>query len=297
MPRASACKAYPGVGSGRLGFLALLVAGALLSGCSTTRLYNNADRLLAWRADSLLGLSAEQRGTFRDDMGPVLAWHRQTQLPRWADALERLALAVEDDAVTPALVATLEADLRADVAELTLALAPPALTLLRSLDDEQLAALPARFAEEDADLNDDYEGLSLEAQRAEWARSLEDGLEDWVGRLTPAQQEAIAALSQEIRPDNADWVAYRQAWQRAFLEALERRDSPWFAAVLPVLMVHRSAFYTPAYAAQRAQNDPAYSAFFPAFLGSLTAPQRDRLSGKLRDLSEDFAALAARGAT
>ena len=88
-------------------------------------------------------------------------------------------------------------------------------------------------------------------------------------------------------------MAYRQAWQRAFLEALERRDSPWFAAVLPVLMVHRSAFYTPAYAAQRAQNDPAYSAFFPAFLGSLTAPQRDRLSGKLRDLSEDFAALAA----
>ena len=272
------------------------MAAALLSGCSTTRLYNNADRLLAWRADSLLGLSAEQRGAFREDLGPVLAWHRQTQLPRWADALERLALAVEDDAVSLALVETLETDLRADVAELTRALAPAALTLLRSLDDEQVAALPARFAEEDADLNEDYEGLALEAQRAEWARSLEDGLEDWVGRLTPAQQEAIAALSQEIRPDNADWVAYRQAWQRAFLEALERRDSPWFAAVLPVLMVHRSAFYTPAYAAQRAQNDPAYSAFFPAFLGSLTAPQRDRLSGKLRDLSEDFAALAARGA-
>ena len=289
MQRALAFKRQPG----RWGILALLIAAALLSGCSTTRLYNNADRLIAWRADSLLGLSAEQRGAFRDDLGPVLAWHRQTQLPRWADALERLALAVEDDAVSPALVETLETDLRADVAELTRALAPAALTLLRSLNDEQVAALPARFAEEDADLNEDYEGLALEAQRAEWARSLEDGLEDWVGRLTPGQQEAIAALSQEIRPDNADWVAYRQAWQRAFLEALERRDSPWFAAVLPVLMVHRSAFYTPAYAAQRAQNDPAYSAFFPAFLGSLTASQRNRLSGKLRDLSEDFAALAA----
>ena len=289
MLRALACKAR----SGRWGILALLIAAALLSGCSTTRLYNNADRLLAWRADSLLDLSAEQRGAFRDDLRPVLAWHRQTQLPRWANALERLALAVEDNAVSPALVETLETDLRADVAELTRALAPAVLTLLRSLDDEQVAALPERFTEEDADLNEDYEGLSLEAQREEWARSLEEGLEDWVGRLTPAQQGAIEALSQEIRPDNADWVAYRQAWQRAFLEALERRDSPWFAAVLPVLMVHRSAFYTPAYAAQRAQNDPAYSAFFPAFLGSLTAPQRDRLSGKLRDLSEDFAALAA----
>lgn len=292
MPRALAFRAL----SRRWGCLTLLFAAALLSGCSTTRLYNNADRLLAWRADSLLGLSAEQRGAFRDDLGPVLAWHRQSQLPRWADALERLALAVEDDAVSPAFVEKLETDLRADVAELTLALAPPTLALLRSLDDEQVVALPGRFAEEDADLNEDYDGLALEAQRAEWARSLEDGLKDWVGRLTTAQQRAIAALSQEIRPDNADWVAYRQAWQRAFLEALERRDSPWFAAVLPVLMVHRSAFYTPAYAAQRAQNDPAYSAFFPAFLGSLTAPQRDRLSGKLRDLSEDFAALAAQGA-
>ena len=291
MPRALAFRAL----ARRWGCLTLLFAAALLSGCSTTRLYNNADRLLAWRADSLLGLSAEQRGAFRDDLGPVLAWHRQSQLPRWADAMERLALAVEDDAVSPAFVEKLETDLRADVAELTLALAPT-LALLRSLDDEQVVALPGRFAEEDADLNEDYDGLALEAQRAEWARSLEDGLKDWVGRLTPAQQRAIAALSQEIRPDNADWVAYRQAWQRAFLEALERRDSPWFAAVLPVLMVHRSAFYTPAYAAQRAQNDPAYSAFFPAFLGSLTAPQRDRLSGKLRDLSEDFAALAAQGA-
>ena len=291
MLRALAFKAW----SGRLGFLALFFALALLSGCSTTRLYNNADRLLAWRADSLLGLSAEQRGTFRDDLGPVLAWQRQTQLPRWADALESLALAVEDDAVTPVLVETLEADLRADVAELTRALAPPALTLLRGLDEAQVAALPERFAEEDADLNEDYEGLALEAQRAEWARALEEGLEDWVGRLTPGQRAAIGALSQEIRPDNAAWMAYRRAWQRAFLDALDRRDSPWFAAVLPVLMVQRSAFYTPAYAAQRAQNDPAYSAFFPAFLGSLTAPQRDRLSGKLRDLSEDFAALATQG--
>jgi hypothetical protein len=290
--RALAFKAW----SGRLGFLALFFALALLSGCSTTRLYNNADRLLAWRADSLLGLSAEQRGTFRDDLGPVLAWQRQTQLPRWADALERLALAVEDDAVTPVLVETLEADLRADVAELTRALAPPALTLLRGLDEAQVAALPERFAEEDADLNEDYEGLALEAQRAEWARALEEGLEDWVGRLTPGQRAAIGALSQEIRPDNAAWMAYRRAWQRAFLDALDRRDSPWFAAVLPVLMVQRSAFYTPAYAAQRARNDPAYSAFFPAFLGSLTPSQRDRLSGKLRDLSEDFAALAAQGA-
>ena len=117
MLRALVCRA-------RWGFLALLIAAALLSGCSTTRLYNNADRLLAWRADSLLGLSGEQRGAFREDLGPVLAWHRQTQLPRWADALERLALAVEDDAVSPGLVETLETDLRADVAELTRALAP-----------------------------------------------------------------------------------------------------------------------------------------------------------------------------
>ena len=100
MPRALVFRAL----ARRWGCLTLLFAAALLSGCSTTRLYNNADRLLAWRADSLLGLSAEQRGAFRDDLGPVLAWHRQSQLPRWADALERLALAVEDDAVSPAFV-------------------------------------------------------------------------------------------------------------------------------------------------------------------------------------------------
>ncbi|NBQ12608.1 MAG: hypothetical protein EBU29_11355, partial [Gammaproteobacteria bacterium] len=70
MPRALAFKCQPG----RWGILALLIAAALLSGCSTARLYNNADRLIAWRADSLLGLSAEQRGAFRDDLGPVLAW-------------------------------------------------------------------------------------------------------------------------------------------------------------------------------------------------------------------------------
>ena len=85
--------------------------------------------------------------------------------------------------------------------------------------------LPGRFAEEDADLNEDYDGLALEAQRAEWARSLEDGLKDWVGRLTPAQQGAIAALSRDSS-GRADWVAYRQAWQRAFLEALEQEERP-----------------------------------------------------------------------
>jgi len=276
----------------RAGWLLALLL--LASGCSTQRLYNNADRLIAWRADSLLGLTGAQRGAFREDLSPLLAWHREAQLPGWAAQLEGLALAVEDGAVPPALVVRLEAELRRDVAQITRAFAPPALSLLRSLTDEQVAALPARFAEYDADLNEDYEGLALEAQRATWAEALEEGLGEWVGPLTPAQRVDVAALSERIRPDNAAWMAYRRAWQGEFLAALERRETPWFAAALPVLMVHRPAFYTPEYLAQRAQNDPAYSAFFPAFLNSLSAPQRERLAGKLRDLAADFDALARR---
>jgi len=270
----------------------LLALWLLASGCSTQRLYNNADRLIAWRADSLLGLTGAQRGAFREDLTPVLAWHREAQLPGWAEALDALALAVEDDAVAPGQVEQLEADLRRDIAEITRAFAPPSLTLLRSLTDEQVAALPARFAEDDADLNEDYEGLTLAAQRAAWADALEEGLTEWVGPLTPAQGVAIAELSERIRPDNAAWMAYRRAWQGEFLAALERRHTPWFAAALPVLLGYRQAFYTAEYAAQRTQNDPAYSAFFTAFLRSLNALQRERLAGKLRDLAEDFQALA-----
>src|SRR3954469_25498999 len=67
----------------RLLLLAALVA--LVAGCTGLRLgYQQADIILAWRANTYFDLDHDQRRNFSARLDKLLAWHRSEQLPEYA---------------------------------------------------------------------------------------------------------------------------------------------------------------------------------------------------------------------
>lgn len=69
----------------------LLCVLLLLQACSAVKLaYNQADTLLYWRLDSYIDLNREQSPRVHEGLAQFHQWHRHSQLPAYADLLQRI---------------------------------------------------------------------------------------------------------------------------------------------------------------------------------------------------------------
>lgn len=275
-----------------LPLLALLAL--LLSGCSAVRLaYDNADRLVLWEARDYVALEREQRRWLRARIGVLLYWHRTEQLPEWSRTLREFDLMVQDGVDVDQLDQLYARGL-AWSDELLLQVLPTVTDLMASFSAAQAEGLPGALAENNTGLNEDYEGLEPDAQRAVWRDKVRDSLTDWIGPLTAAQEQLLIATSEQVTPDNRAWITYRQRWQARLLQLLEQRGEPEvFVPGFRELAIERERWFTEEYAEIRAANESALRAFASVLLGDLTDRQIAKLSGRLTSLADDFDALTA----
>lgn len=80
------------------GRLCLLLLAVVLQGCSALKLgYNQTPTLALWWLDSQLSLEAEQSDQARESLRQLQNWHRDKELLRYADLLQKLqAMSVRD---------------------------------------------------------------------------------------------------------------------------------------------------------------------------------------------------------
>ena len=65
--------------------------GSILTGCTTLTLtYTYTDRLLLWKIDHYFHLSNEQDKQVKARLAELHAWHRHTELPRYAEFLRQI---------------------------------------------------------------------------------------------------------------------------------------------------------------------------------------------------------------
>lgn len=164
--------------------------------------------------------------------------------------------------------------------------------LLDRVGPDQLRHLERGFADDNRKFAKDYLRGSEEERRARRVKRTVERLEDWVGRLSGAQQARVEQYAERLPPQ---------------LDALRDRDRRRLqAGFLDIVRSRAARERLPAFAAQwRAGRDPEYAAaseihrreLFALFLDldrSLAPEQRARAVARLRAYAEDFAALAAR---
>ena len=71
----------------------LLFSLVFLVGCSsTTFIYNRIDFLLPWYLESYVDLNQEQRKNLNELLEPFFEWHREEELPKYAEIIGDLEL-------------------------------------------------------------------------------------------------------------------------------------------------------------------------------------------------------------
>jgi len=270
-------------------FAALLILSFAIGACSRVGLaYRNLDVIIPWTLNDYLDMSGEQKGWFNERLKEHLDWHCTTQLPVYMDWLDRLQTMVETNQVTDAALQARTREAKAAIAQTAREITPSAVELLQGLDDKQVAEMNDAFAKDLRKRQEEYLKPSLDQQIKQRAERMDKRLVDWMGPLSPAQQQRVVTWSKALGDQNTQWIANRAHWQTQFSAAVAQRHSPDFPQRIETLLVNRESLWTPAYRKAYADTEAQARGLIVDLMAESTPAQRQQLLKKIEGVRKDF---------
>jgi hypothetical protein len=280
----------PGPRARRLVVAAVLLTAAV--GCSTTKVaYNLGGSFLQRLISNAVRLRPEQAELLRPRLKELLRWHRQSELPLYAERIEALRLRLRDGLS--------EEDLRwtRGAAEgmwrrLAERLAPDAAALLSTLSAEQIDRVERDSGKR---AGKRYEAYDLPGPRYAQKRTaeLQKTLERWMGPLSPGQR---ALVWNHFERGQRDAQLYRdgQLRQQRDLFQLLRRSLPAAAlqGELFARLTREETGLTPEERAAQERVEASAGHLALSVFAVATPAQRQHLDRELAQLRDDLQELA-----
>lgn len=271
----------------------LIAAAVLIAGCSSQFVYNRLDALAYLYVKTQVSLEDLQAAELRGSLRSFLEWHRSSELPRYAEFAQALAR----DAARPLGRVRID-QARLDIERLwrdaVARAGPDAARFLAGLRPAQQAELFASLGKDDDKLRRDYCETPAPRRLERQQRSFTRAAESWLGPLTAAQKQLVAARLAALRPTSCGWVENRIRVRLALRSLVERSaiDADYVGAVTR-LLASPEDFWDPAYRAAFEANRDAIIDLLAELDAQLTTRQRARLSEQLTNYARDFRQLAA----
>jgi hypothetical protein len=257
---------------------------AFLCSCGSRFVYNRLDWLSHYYVSSQVTLDRPQSRALQSDLDGFFEWHRRSELPRYAQFLDRMA----NDAAQPVSVAQLDAGQREVEGFMRTSAAhaaPDAARWLDGLRPEQVDELFSSLAEKDRKARAEYCEASPAERREKSAHRFVDRVEEWTGSLSRPQRELIRTRYVALGRDDCEEIGARERSRGEFRALVDRyRSTPEFATRIADFLAHRPA-------------DLAYRERFLRLLvdinHSLSPTQREQTVTHLRLYARELRGLAA----
>lgn len=280
-----------------------------LAGCSALQLgYGQGPGLGQWWLSRYADFTPEQSRQIRAALQDWFAWHRRTQLPRYADDLARLQQIAAQDLTADQVCQQWAPWQRHAVAAAAQAL-PAVAAIGRTLDEAQLAQIARRQARVLAEAREAQLLPTAELRLdAAYERTLQRA-EQFYGRLDEPQRRVLRDAVAQLPYDAERSLAGRATRQRAFLALLRTEGGPAAStdagraagetagpvdAGLKRLVTDALAPTEGEEAAYRRRLAEANCMLVARLHNSTSPAQRRELLGRLRGWEQDLRALAAR---
>lgn len=271
----------------------VLVTVALLAGCSTVRVgYNQLDWIIPLWFQSYVPLDEDQKIRLRIHARELIAWHCETQLPRYAVWLRQ----VNDDFQTGINADQLETHLqgmeRAWI-ELADQIIPRVVNIFSTLTDEQVNEILQKMEKDNTEYQQDYMKLTADELRNDIADQVDQSFRRWFGRLTDTQKRTIKSWSHKIKLMNDERWSNRMRWQQEFRELLRhRRDTKRLAAGFRRLVIDWDRNHSAAYQSDYETNNKLTVELVVDVAHMMTDSQKQRMAKKTARYAADFDYLA-----
>lgn len=277
--------------------LALAATAWLLVACSALQLgYNQAPSLIYWWVDGYADLDDAQSTRLRQDIDRFVAWHRQTELPAYAQRLQQWRAMAANDLSAEEVCAQTEAVRQAGLRLIERGHEPLA-RLALTLSATQLQHLERHQAKGNQSFEKDFlRGSAEERLERRLDRAL-DRYEDLYGALTPSQVERVRQSLRASPFDPARALADRKARQtdlRGLIRQWQAAGTPPEAAALALQgWLQRNLFASPTAGTEAAAWVRHGCQSFAELHNITSAEQRRHAQAELQRYESDLRALAA----
>jgi hypothetical protein len=277
--------------------VAVIIATALvLAGCSSTKFaYRYADWGIAWWVDDYISMTDEQETQLERDIVVLRDWHCSTELPRYSQWLAELKEDVRSGNLKKDRVAHHQDQLFSFYPPLADRVKPAAIRLLSSLSDEQVRELAVNMAESRIALEHEFLAGNPEQTRQARTKRTQKRVENWLGTLNETQTQILEQWSYNRGRQTEIWLEGRRIWQKALLQALERRQEAGFDREIDYLIDHYDELRGPEYLQMMAESRASTADLMTDLLQEADQRQLDHLLDKAAALRTDFNTLACTG--
>ena len=258
----------------------VLVTLLLLSACSSSLVYNNADTLLSWWIGKYIDFTDAQQPLVDQTIDEWLAWHRQNELPQYRTQLLRLRNAINTSDLTRDELASHFDIAQGHTTRIRQRIAPDVAKIGVTLNLDQLSQLFATINHERTERAADF----AERQQKQPKRSerLLENISEYLGRMTPAQKAIVEDYAQQLNATYELWREYgdtsnHTARQILLTAAFDNQAQTKLAHFI----VEQESLQTAALQSAAEQNKALYINMLWAIFPTLTDAQRDHLIDKI----------------
>jgi hypothetical protein len=273
----------------------LLFGALLIAGCTSSFVYNRLDTLASWYFESLVSLNDNQRTELREWLSQTLAWHRRSELTRYATFLSDVSVTAERPGDRKSYD-ELRARFQGLIDDLVAKSAPEASQLLLHLSPRQVDELIENLAEKTREgAEEGAEAVASNEWRPEQIKDITRQMKRWTGGVSPEQKRIIQSHAAHLEPTFAEWAASQQSWREALREVLLAQDvteSSESSPQLLQLLADPDSKWTDAYTQKVARNRERYQLMMMELDVTLSPRQREHLQAELLKLSLQLARLA-----
>ncbi len=261
--------------------LTLLLITGLITGCSSSLVYNRLDWLIPWYLNGYVDLSRDQRQTLREQLIPLLEWHRKEELRRYQSLLDQAGAELERTVDARQVEAWFD-----EITQATLRLEhimlQPAVDFGATLSDRQVDEFIASLYSKQEKLEEellmrsdaDYVEVHTEHQK--------ELLQRIIGRLSPQQIARLRQGSQAMQRFDVIWLSERKLWLDQ-LSIYLQRDSDW-QQQLTQSFLQREESRPEEYKQIVEHNTQVIAAAIADVLNSRSSKQRTRTTRELSDM-------------
>lgn len=262
-----------------------------LSACSVADMaYNNAPSFVSGELEDAFDLSEAQSSQLDLRLEQFFIWHRQEELSRYREFLERAARAAADG-----VTATEFLSLREEVWsawERSLDMGIDSLgDLFANLTPEQIE----QYRVYHRDSSEEYRDyLEKSAQQREIYRVEKnfDRLEDWFGEFDYQQKEKVLQRLRQMPDIYEPWIEYREQRHRALVSAMQQGLT---GQQLKTIMLDPSTDHARAFEPSRQAYWRAYAAAIEDIDSWLSTRQRQHVVNRLHRYARIVESLQDRG--